>query len=176
MPSDDKTARAVPLPAASRIAELYPGADLADSYAVTLPPDTSRNAETLTRFVLATQPPWMNMLMSVRDAIVGRFGLKTAAQLRGAPEERGKRIYIFKIYATNENEMILGEDDTHLDFRLSVLLATLDSATPGQLTVTTVVHCHNLLGRAYIAVISPFHRIVVRSMLNRAGRKGWPGV
>jgi hypothetical protein len=174
MPNETQAARAVPLPAASRIAELYAGADLADSYAVVLPPNASRNAEILTRFVLATQPAWLTMMMGVRDAIAGRFGIKTAAQLRGAPAERASRIYIFKIYETAENEMILGQDDTHLDFRLSVLLGASEPAVPGQIMVTTVVHCHNLLGRIYLAMILPFHRIIVRSMLDRAGRKGWP--
>jgi hypothetical protein len=39
--------------------------------------------------------------------------------------------------------------------------------------LTTVVHCHNLFGRIYLRVISPFHRLVVRSNLARAARKGW---
>ena len=174
MPNGIQAARAVPLPAASRIADLYAGADLADSYALTLPPNTSRNAETLTRFVLATQPPWLTTLMGVRDGIAGRFGIKTAAQLRGAPADRASRIYIFKVYGAYENEIILGADDTHLDFRLSVLLGALDPGESAEITVTTAVHCHNLLGRVYLSIISPFHRIIVRAMLNRAARQGWP--
>jgi hypothetical protein len=39
---------------------------------------------------------------------------------------------------------------------------------------TTVVHCHNTLGRVYLAVIAPFHRRIVRSALQRAARRGWP--
>jgi hypothetical protein len=174
MQSDENAARAVPLPAASRIANLYAGADLADSYALTLPPNTSRNAETLTRFVLATQPPWLKTLMGVRDAIAGQFGIKTSSQLRGVPADRASRIYIFKIYGAFENEMVIGADDTHLDFRLSVLLGGLDPGKTTEMTVTTAVHCHNRLGRLYLTVISPFHRIIVRAMLNRAARQGWP--
>jgi hypothetical protein len=36
------------------------------------------------------------------------------------------------------------------------------------------VQCHNLLGRVYLLVIAPFHRMVVRSTLHRAARAGWP--
>jgi len=69
----------------------------------------------------------------------------------------------------------LGEDDKHLDFRLSVLRSPdLSPTLGGQLTVSTVVHCHNLLGRAYILVIAPFHRLVVKASLRRAARIGWP--
>jgi hypothetical protein len=36
------------------------------------------------------------------------------------------------------------------------------------------VHCHNLLGRAYLFVIAPFHRLVVKASLRRAAHIGWP--
>jgi hypothetical protein len=69
----------------------------------------------------------------------------------------------------------LGEDDKHLDFRMSVLRSPGFSPTlGGQLTVSTVVHCHNRLGRAYILVIAPFHRLVVKASLRRAAHIGWP--
>jgi hypothetical protein len=35
----------------------------------------------------------------------------------------------------------------------------------------TVVHCHNWLGRTYLAVISPFHRAIVRATLRRTARR-----
>ena len=34
-------------------------------------------------------------------------------------------------------------------------------------TLTTLVLTHNLLGRIYLAVIMPFHRLVVRAMLRQ---------
>ena len=114
--------------------------------------------------------------MAVRDALVGRFGLKTAKQLTslGAESETG-RVGIFKIYGTSPSEVVLGEDDKHLDFRLSVLCS--GTPPPGgirHLTLATVVHCHNSLGRVYILVIAPFHRQAIESSLRRAARIGWP--
>ncbi|MCQ9426839.1 DUF2867 domain-containing protein [Pseudomonas sp. LJDD11] len=43
-----------------------------------------------------------------------------------------------------------------------------------QLTFSTAVHCHNRLGRLYIFVIAPLHRLIVRSSLRSAARLGWP--
>jgi hypothetical protein len=43
-----------------------------------------------------------------------------------------------------------------------------------QLTMSTVVHCHNLLGRTYLSLIAPFHRQVVKASLRRAASLGWP--
>lgn len=162
-------AGAVALPTGSRIADRFAGADLADAYAIRLPPDSSRDIETLTRFVLGEEAPWLRLLMAVRDSVVAGFGLKTSRQLRqGSVTDGAARIYIFRVYEITRDEAILGEDDKHLDFRVSV------QRRPGDIVVTTVVHCHNLLGRAYLALITPFHRLVVKSILRRAARRGWP--
>ncbi len=89
-----------------------------------------------------------------------------------------KRIHIFKIYETRTHEIVLGENDKHLDFRLSVLRQPPATGTGDApyLVLSTVVHCHNRLGRAYIMLIAPFHRLVVKSSLRRAARAGWPTV
>ena len=36
-----------------------------------------------------------------------------------------------------------------------------------QVTATTLVKTHNWLGRTYLAIILPFHRLVVRAMLRQ---------
>jgi hypothetical protein len=149
--------------------------DLADAYAIDLPPGTARSPEVLARFVFAHQPPWISMLMRIRDTLVAGFGLKTARSLRSVGPE-GARIGIFKVYEANAVEVLMGEDDRHLNFRASVLYRP--SAQPGadkpRLVLTTVVHCHKGLGRGYLGLIAPFHRLVVRSYLRHAAEIGWP--
>ena len=61
----------------------------------------------------------------------------------------------------------MGGDDQHLDFRVAVLVRT-DAQGGRELVVVTVVHCHNRLGRTYLAVISPFHRVIARASLEQA--------
>lgn len=162
-------ARAVAPPIANRLGPLYAGADLADAYAIGLPADATHDIERLTRFLLADPPLWLRMLLGVRDAAVAGFGLKTSRQLRREAGTGGAaRIDLFRLYEIAADEAILGEDDRHLDFRVSV------QRRPSDIVATTVVRCHNRLGRLYLALIAPFHRIVVRSMLQRAGQRGWP--
>ena len=46
----------------------------------------------------------------------------------------------------------------------------VDVAAAGQsqsVTATTLVLTHNLLGRAYLAIIMPFHRLIVRALLRQ---------
>jgi hypothetical protein len=176
MPSQLTLIKPVALPAQSAVANLYDSTNLADAFAIQLPLGTSSEPDVLWRFLIAQQPSWIGWLTNLRDAIVTSFGLKTAKHLATLSSEASTdRIGIFKVYGRSENEIVLGEDDKHLDFRLSVLRTPdLSPTVGGQLTVSTVVHCHNLLGRAYIGVIAPFHRLVVKASLRRAAHIGWP--
>lgn len=179
MPDPFMLATKVALPGDSGVTNLYPSANLADAFAIALPLTASADPELLARFIFAQQPAWIGALMRVRDAMVAGFGLKTARQLATlAPTDsagQASRVGIFRIYSNNTNEIILGEDDKHLDFRLSVLCSGGPGLQSGRrLTLSTVVKCHNLPGRAYIALIAPFHRIVVKASLRHAARVGWP--
>lgn len=173
MPAGKVSVREVPVSADSRLAALYAGADLADAFAVALPPSASRDVERLTRFLLSDPPLWLKALLALRDAIMRPFGVKTTSSLRGSVDSV-RRIDFFPLLAVHDDELILGEDDRHLDFRLSVRRGKLRAGGPDEFVATTVVHCHNLLGRTYLAVILPFHRLVVRSLLSRAAQRGWP--
>jgi len=179
MQKADWTVRPVSVPGESHVAGLYDAPYLADAYAIVLPDDAIADPELLARFLFSNQPSWVAKLMSVRDALVVRFGIKTAKQLRGSlVPGGGERVSIFKIYERRPHEIILGEDDKHLDFRVSVLrqIRTEPVGPRPYLILSTVVHCHNRLGRAYIRLIAPFHRLVVESSLRRAARLGWPTV
>ena len=164
------------IPENSAIRLVYGSVDLSDAYSIVLPPGTSTDPEQLARHVFAHQAFWAKGLMTVRDAVVSGFGLKTSKHLKSLDTEAVKdRVGIFKIYGKRDHEIILGEDDKHLDFRLSLYLVAHGETTTGnRLVLSTVVHCHNLLGRAYILAIEQFHRLIVKSTLRQAAIAGWP--
>jgi hypothetical protein len=176
MPIESTSATAVTLPAQSGVAHIYNPVHLADAFAIQLPMGASSDPDVLAQFIVSHQPSWVGRLTSVRDAIVAGFGLKTARHLATlANDAKAERIGIFKIYSTNETEIVVGEDDKHLDFRVSFLCSSGPAPhISSQLTVSTVVQCHNLLGRAYLFAIAPFHRMVVKASLRRAANIGWP--
>ena len=58
-----------------------------------------------------------------------------------------------------------GFNDKHLDFRLVVDVAAAGATR--NVTATTLVLTHNWLGRAYLALILPFHRLIVPAMLRK---------
>ena len=103
----------------------------------------------------------------MRNRIVGLFDLKAGVR---PPSSAGHdNIGIFPVLAESPEEILMGLDDRHLDFRVAVTVQP-DNGGVRQVTVTTVVLTHNLLGHTYLTVIMPFHRVIARSLLNRAAR------
>ncbi len=176
MPTEFTLVTSVAIPMRSQIATVYESTDLADAFSIRLPVGASTDPELLARFIFSQQAPWVGALMKIRDALVAGFGLKTSKHLASlGGSANPTRLGIFKIYSKTETEIVLGEDDKHLNFRASVLCSA--EPAPGStrhVIVSTVVHCHNRLGRAYILLIAPFHRLVVQSNLRRAACIGWP--
>jgi len=152
-------------PRDSAIIGWYDGADLVDAYAVRRPAGAPRDAGAIAARLMARPPAFFRILLKMRDAIMARFGVRTTAELR---QDSRPRIDFFPVISREPHEIVLGEDDRHLDFRLSVLLGPDD-----QVIATTAVRCHNALGRLYLAAIMPFHVLIVRTLLRRLARSHW---
>lgn len=161
----------VPAPSDSMLAARYAGADLLDAYAIALPVAATGDIERLTRAVLARPAGWTRALMRIRDGVMTPLGVKTSAAI--AQNARGEAIDFFPVVERSARELVVGENDRHLDFRTSILLRDTADGEGRELVAITVVHCHNLLGRAYLTVIAPFHRVIVKSYLDRAAARGW---
>ncbi|HYH18137.1 MAG TPA: DUF2867 domain-containing protein [Azospirillum sp.] len=116
-------------------------------------------------------PAWFDTLMGLRNALVKPFGLKTgvgAAPVLAPPFHVGQSIGVFRLVALTPDEAVFGEDDRHLDFRTSLLLRRTEQGQ--SLTFSTVVKVHNGLGRCYLAVVKPFHRMIVPIMAGNTAR------
>lgn len=112
-------------------------------------------------------PRWVRSLMAVRDGVVSLVGLKTSKGL--VARGREGKVGIFPVRSHTATEVVLGEDDKHLDFRVWVHVEPQGSGC--RVTASTVVRTHNRLGRVYLATIMPFHRLLSRQMLSRALRR-----
>ena len=122
--------------------------------------------EVLARAGFERPAGWIRALTRVRDAVMATVGVKSSRAIGAAAAARGPVIGYFPLLSKSAGELVVGEDDRHLDFRVAVLVRT-DAQGGRELVVVTVVHCHNRLGRAYLAVIAPFHRTILRANLQR---------
>jgi hypothetical protein len=157
-------------PRESSLADWYTGANLIDSYEVALPPAYTVDMRVIAQSVFGKPTLWFRALLFIRDIVMARFNVKTSSDLRQSGNE--DKINFFSVLASHSDEIIMGANDTHLDFRLSLLVQRAVDG-PSRLSATSVVHCHNRLGQIYIMVIAPFHRMVVISNLRRAATNGF---
>lgn len=155
-------------PANSSIVGQFTDADLLGCYAIDLWSGTSLNMRLLATTMLESPPAWFRVLLFMRDTAIRLFGVKTSSQIRlGASQ--GDRIEFFPVQSEYQDEIVLGENEIHLDFRFSLLRQSTSNGP--RLFATTVVHCHGRPGRIYLALIAPFHRLVVRTGLARLARR-----
>ncbi len=155
-------------PPGSQASLRLPGAYFHDCYRIAAPDVAASALETYLHVVRQT-PGWVNRLMALRNWMAGLVGLKNLGHLgalgagKQASEYRvGDRVGIFCLLYLSRDEVLLGDSDKHLDVVLSVC-----KAPQGALSVTTVVHVHNWLGRLYMLPVTPMHKIIVRTMLKR---------
>jgi hypothetical protein len=143
---------------------LLAGAQFVDAYRVALE-GTALDARKAAEKMFAQGPRWIEALLRLRNMIVAPFGLKQSGANEPAP---GGMIGIFPVLSETPERLVAGFNDHHLDFRVVVDVAPAESGQ--QVTTTTLVLTHNLLGQTYLAIILPFHRLVVRAMLRQVAQ------
>lgn len=140
--------------------------DYADSYAAHLEYEDIA-IEKVARAFFTSAPTWVDRLFALRNNIVKVFGLK------GSNADDRQKIFddfkcnigdqfgLFKVFAKNDQEVILGENDRHLDFRVSLFL----DRPRKKIFVSTVVKFNNWSGKLYFLPVHPFHKMIVPVML-----------
>ena len=154
-------------PPESVVAGWYQNASLLDSYSIDLSSSRQDSMRVLAARTVGDPPAWIRALVAVRDTMVTPFGVKPSGEVRASRAD-DERVDFFPVQWEGHDEIVLGEDDRHLDFRLSLLRRK--SPTGTQLVATTVVHAHNAFGLAYLNLIRPFHHLVVRTSLAHSAR------
>ena len=152
--------------------------DYEDSFSIAIIDAKNKiTVDDVVQVFMTSSPTWVKMLMTLRNKIVAPFGLKTGTDTRQITAEKmefntGSRIGLFKIMARNENEIIVGEDDKHLNFKVSLWLRS-DSANGNnkEVILSTAVNFNNWLGRLYFAVVKPFHKLIVPVMMKQMAKQ-----
>lgn len=169
------TVRETTIPEGTRIAVHAEGSYFADAWSViAAAPDLTA----LGQFIKAVRatPKWVETCMKLRNLTVQLVGLKNLGGLSElAPDKAeedykvGDRLGIFTLLEVGPNEVLVGDDDKHLKATLSV---SCDRQPTGQtlVTVATVVHVHNLLGKIYMLPVIPMHKLIAPAVAKTIGR------
>jgi len=118
-------------------------------------------------------PKWIDKLFALRNKLVGLFGLKTSGKITDRQNmldnfkgEKGEQIGLFKVFDKTDDEIILGEDDKHLNFRISLFIDKQnENKTNKKLIISTTVKFNNWFGRLYFFPVRLFHKLIVPTML-----------
>jgi Protein of unknown function (DUF2867) len=156
------------IPPNSEIARFLYGAHFHDCFVANCPWQ-ERSALEIFLSTVAVTPVWVNTLMRLRNWVVGSLGLKNLGVLneidphKAAQDYRvGDRVGIFTLLFLSDAEVVLGDTDKHLQVRVSVI------KLPAQFAVCTVVHEHNMLGKIYMLLVKPMHKLIVPAVMRRA--------
>lgn len=159
------------VPRNSRIANRLAGASFYDAWRIT---SSQHDRSALEHFLAAAAktPRWVNLAMTARNRIVQLAGLKNLGTLSAVDRARplasyapGDRVGIFTLFENSFDEVLLGDRDKHLDVVLSVHRRPLADQSAVEITLTTVVHVKNMLGRLYMLPVTPAHRRIAPAVL-----------
>lgn len=148
--------------------------DFADCYAVRLGQE-SLSITDIYLDIFTIAPDWVRWLFILRNKIVGVFGLHGASseQLTNIQRQSsysvGDTIGFFQLYHLEDDVVVAGGDDKHLDFR--VVIEKQHKVDGCFVSATTLVKYNHLSGRIYIALIKPFHKLIVKRLLKDAGKR-----
>lgn len=162
----------IPFPADSQLHPLLARAHYYDAFAAKMVDPALAPIEMMVRFGEAF-PDWGEALLSIRNQVVKRLGLRDVGAFRQVVPNPPKTVSVgdpvgfFHIVAMDETELVLGIDDSHLDVRVSVLKR--GDGRGASYVLGSVVTIHNLLGRLYMLPVAPMHRLIVRETMRRAG-------
>lgn len=121
------------------------------------------------------KPLWVNLLFKLRNILVRPFGLATGddneriENLKEIIRAGSGTVGIMSVVGKSENELTVLMRDKHLDAYISIIV--LNKTDYEQAIVSTLVNYNNSLGKIYFFFIKPFHKIVVKSMLNTSIKK-----
>jgi hypothetical protein len=130
--------------------------DLADAYAVRVPPGTSPDPQDWADALFRDPPRAVKALLRLRDAVVTPFGIERSSSS------------MFDTTVRTDREVLLGVDASHLDFRAGVLVEPDADGTT--VTLSTVAATRSRTGRVYLAPVRLMHPAVVKAMLRHAAR------
>lgn len=156
------------LPATSLLHQPGKKYDYTDSFqSMIIDRENKLQVNDICKAFLLSGPKWIDKLMNLRNKLVSLFGLKTSHPERKTDNltcEPGDQVGIFNIFDKTDHEVILGEDDKHLDFRVSLFL-TRENDIEKRLIISTTVVFRHFFGRLYFFMIKPFHKFIVPAML-----------
>jgi hypothetical protein len=161
------------IPTDSLVANYLP-ADYSETYETVVDKRSQLTPDNLLIAFWMDFPGWVQWLFRLRDILVRPFGLKdgdddyhTSRHKLAEIIRTGGSYNIMNIPSKSKNETVMQLEDKHLTAELSCHVENANDSKL-KISIITLVHYHNTLGKIYFAAIKPFHTIIVRKITKRS--------
>jgi hypothetical protein len=167
--------REIPIPVECSLHGSAHNASFADAFS-TLVQRSDLTALQVYAAIARDTPGWVEGLMALRNQMVRVVGLKNLGELAAVPDipaggEQsllpGTKIGLFNLVSATPDELVMEDADKHLTVQLSVLKQHVDGQHDS-ITLSTVVHVKNNLGRLYMLPVGPMHKLIAPAVMRRA--------
>jgi len=117
-------------------------------------------------------PASFKLLLNLRESVAGLLKLKTAPQSEKASRleklhhfkgDIGDQITLFEVLDKSDKELLTGQKDSHLDFKLSFITYQINDSI--SLEMVTVVNINNSIGKVYFGIVKPIHKWYMKKIL-----------
>lgn len=159
------------IPAQSSLSQYAYDASFADGYSSFTQYKNQSALDTYLSLVKLT-PSWVNVLMTIRNKLVSKLGLKDLGHLANFEENKasseyiiGDRVGIFTLVENNNNEVIFEDRDKHLNVKVSCCIEHQENTL--KVTLSTVVEVKNTKGKIYMFLVGPIHKRIVPAILKK---------
>jgi hypothetical protein len=154
-------------------AKTFLPAGYVEAYSVIVPDNSRLTPDNIFITIWTDFPVWLQTLFKLRDWLVKPFGLKTGNPKKNFKQKfeeairGGNPLDLMTVPAKTADETVMRLTDKHLTTELSVHTERL-SNNQRKISIITLVHYHNTLGKIYFFLIRPFHTIIVKTITKRS--------
>jgi hypothetical protein len=147
-----------------------------DSISIEIDTNKDYTVDYIATLFFSSLPDWVLGLLKFRNIIVKPFGLKMDGTFMLEKIQTdinyiiGDNAVFFKVIKRNENELVIAENDKHLNFRTSILIESLSENNKLKVSSLTIVKYNNLFGEIYFLPVKPFHKLIIKTLLKNLSK------
>lgn len=168
--ANKRASRSVRPPASCSLTEHFDAAYYSDCFIRHFDDSSNDPAIAIYRKMSHRTPTWINKLLRVRDCIVKPLnmsavqGFQPTTEPITTPLRQGDPLDFFYVVSCERDELVLAHQDPHFTVSLSIHVER--QAHTHIIYLVTLVTPLNATGKFYTRAISPFHRHIVKTLLN----------
>ena len=158
------------IPRNSIISDSFGKTDYEDTYKIAISNYQDFSIDYITALFFTSLPTWVKKLLEFRNFIVKFFGLNGGDINKLKDPDKsvfypiGSEAVLFTVINRNNNELVIAENDKHLNFRTSLFVENVVGEEYSYLFCSTIVKYHNIMGKLYFLPVKPFHKLIIKTM------------